>query len=210
MTKPKGGRGKKAPYSTKLMRVPLPMKNQVKELVERYQTYLSSGGDALNPSMLLGDSESINKYADSKLKGGRGKKAPYTAKLMRVPVPLANQVNSLLERYLGYISWGGNPAQPVSLLGEVKHINSLIKPINKLNKDVNKLNITQAEKGDKIVNNLNTQSANDLADSKTEQILEVIKKWELKVAQVSSSSPRWHFARKMLAQLQEVLVKENK
>ncbi len=210
MTKPKGGRGKKAPYSTKLMRVPLPMKNQVKELVERYQTYLSSGGDALNPSMLLGDSESINKYAGSKLKGGRGKKAPYTAKLMRVPVPLANQVNSLVERYLGYISLGGNPAEPESLLGEVKHINSLTKPVNKLNKDVNMFNITQTEKGDKVVNNLENQSVNDLADSKTEQILEVIKKWELKLAQVSSSSPRWHFARKMLTQLQEVLLEENK
>ena len=210
MTKPKGGRGKKAPYSTKLIRVPLPMKNQVKELVERYQTYLSSGGDALNPSMLLGDCESINKYAGSKLKGGRGKKAPYTAKLMRVPVPLANQVNSLLERYLGYISWGGNPVEPVSLLGEVKHINSLTKPVNKLNKDVNMFKVTQTEKADKVVNNLENQSVNDLADSKTEQILEVIKKWELKLAQVSSSSPRWYFARKMLAQLQEVLVGENK
>ena len=101
MTKPKGGRGKKAPYSTKLMRVPVPMKAQVKQLVDRYQNYLESGGDALNPPMLLGDSESVN---GSQPKGGRGKKAPLTAKLMRVPVPITNQVNQLIERYLGYIS----------------------------------------------------------------------------------------------------------
>ena len=101
MTKPKGGRGKKAPYQTKLMRVTVPMKTQVWQLVDRYQSYLASGADALNPPMLLGDSESIN---GSKPKGGRGKKAPYTAKLMRVPVPIANQVNRLIERYLGYIS----------------------------------------------------------------------------------------------------------
>ena len=73
MTKPKGGQGKKAPYQTKLMRVPVPMKTQVGQLVDRYQSYLASGGDALNPPMLLGDSESLH---GSKPKGGRGKKAP--------------------------------------------------------------------------------------------------------------------------------------
>ena len=56
---------------------------------------------------LLGDSEFVD---GSKPKGGRGKKAPYTAKLMRVPVPIANQVNQLIERYLGYLSkaWSGS------------------------------------------------------------------------------------------------------
>ena len=54
MTLPKGGRGKKAPYSTKLMRVPVPMKAQVLQLVDRYQSYLDSGGDALNSPGAVG------------------------------------------------------------------------------------------------------------------------------------------------------------
>ncbi len=218
MTKPKGGRGKKAPYSTKLMRVPVPMKPQVRQLVDRYQSYLTYGGDALNPSMLLGDSESLNNYAGSKLKGGRGKKAPYTATLMRVPVPLANQVNRLIERYLGYISLGGNPAEPASLLGEAKLINSLSKSVNMLvkgvnnlnNKDVNELSINERSKASKVVNDLKSKPVNDLANSNRERIEEVVKKWQLKMAEVNSSSPRWHFARKMLAELEEVLLEGNK
>ncbi len=155
MTKPKGGRGKKAPYSTKLMRVPVPMKTQVLQLVDRYQSYLSSGADALNPPMLLGDSESLH---GSKPKGGRGKKAPYTAKLMRVPVPIANQLNRLIERYLGYLSAGGQAAKPPLLLGELKLINSLG------NKGVNQLNVNQTEKAGKTVNSLESKPVNDLPD----------------------------------------------
>ena len=76
---------------------------------------------------LLGDSESVN---GSKPKGVRGKKAPLTAKLMRVPLPLANQVNQLIESYLGYLCTGGNVAEPPLLLGELKLINSLNKSVN--------------------------------------------------------------------------------
>ncbi len=201
MTKPKGGRGRKAPYQTKLMRVPVPMKAPVLQLVERYQSYLDSGGDALNPPMLLGDSESAN---GSKPKGGRGKKAPYTAKLMRVPVPIANQVNQLIERYLGYISSGGNAAEPPLLLGEVKLINNLG------DKNVNKLAVKQSEKVEKIVNSLESKPVNVLPDSNRERISELVHKWELKAAETSSSSPRWYFARKILAELQEVLAEGNR
>ncbi|MGK7914589.1 MAG: hypothetical protein AB4038_03460, partial [Prochloraceae cyanobacterium] len=163
MTKPKGGRGKKAPYQTKLMRVPVPMKTQVLQLVDRYQIYLDSGGDALNPPMLLGDSESLH---GSKPKGGRGKKAPYTAKLMRVPVPIANQVNQLIDRYFGYLSSGGLAAEPPLLLGEAKLINSLG------DKSVTKLAVKQSEKVEKIVNSLESKPVNDLADSNRERISE--------------------------------------
>ena len=38
MVKPVGGRGKKAPYQTIQMRVPLPLKSKVEELVEQYRT----------------------------------------------------------------------------------------------------------------------------------------------------------------------------
>lgn len=44
MPKPKGGRGQKARYQTKLMRVPMPLQ-QINELV-RYQDYLDANPEA--------------------------------------------------------------------------------------------------------------------------------------------------------------------
>ncbi len=183
------------------MRVTVPMKTQVGQLADRYQSYLASGGDALNPPMLLGDSESAN---GSKPKGVRGKKAPLTAKLMRVPVPIANQVNQLIERYLGYLSSGSFSAEPPLLLGELKLIDSLSY------KDVNELNVTQTQHADKDVNSLEIKLVNVLSDSNRERISELVNKWELKAAETSSSSPRWYFARKILAELQEVLAEGNR
>lgn len=40
MVKPTGGRGKKAPYQTMQMRIPLPIKSEVEELVERYRSLI--------------------------------------------------------------------------------------------------------------------------------------------------------------------------
>lgn len=37
MTKPVGGRGKKAPYETTVIRVPLPMVPQVEQMIEDYR-----------------------------------------------------------------------------------------------------------------------------------------------------------------------------
>lgn len=53
MPKPKGGRGYKAPYETKQVRIPQPVESQISELVERYQDYLATGGSASNPPQLL-------------------------------------------------------------------------------------------------------------------------------------------------------------
>jgi hypothetical protein len=53
MVKPKGGRGYKAPYTTKQVRIPEPISEQVDQLVERYQDYLSTGGHPSNPPQLL-------------------------------------------------------------------------------------------------------------------------------------------------------------
>lgn len=47
--KPKGGRGKKAPYDTKLMRVPEPIAPQVDALGLQYQEFIAAGGDPANP-----------------------------------------------------------------------------------------------------------------------------------------------------------------
>jgi hypothetical protein len=51
--KPKGGRGKKAPYDTKLMRVPKPIAAQVELLSSQYQEFLVAGGDPANPPLFL-------------------------------------------------------------------------------------------------------------------------------------------------------------
>ncbi len=40
MDKPKGGRGKTAPYETKQMRVPEPLEPQIQELVSRYRSWI--------------------------------------------------------------------------------------------------------------------------------------------------------------------------
>ncbi len=53
MPKPKGGRGKAAPYDTKLMRVPVPLSDQAQQLIERYQDFIAGGGEAYAPPPLL-------------------------------------------------------------------------------------------------------------------------------------------------------------
>lgn len=45
MTKPMGGRGKRAPYETTHMRVPLPLKNQIEQLIEDYRLSILDGID---------------------------------------------------------------------------------------------------------------------------------------------------------------------
>ncbi|HEY9838049.1 MAG TPA: hypothetical protein V6D27_14265 [Vampirovibrionales bacterium] len=49
MVQPKGGRGKKAPYQTKQMRVPVPVELQVMQLCERYREFVESGGNPEEP-----------------------------------------------------------------------------------------------------------------------------------------------------------------
>jgi FtsZ-binding cell division protein ZapB len=45
----KGGRGHTAPYQTCMVRVPVPVKNQVEELTEKYREFINEGGETLNP-----------------------------------------------------------------------------------------------------------------------------------------------------------------
>ena len=49
MSKPVGGRGKKAPYETQQMRVPVPVKEEVNELITDYRESLHNrGGSRIN------------------------------------------------------------------------------------------------------------------------------------------------------------------
>jgi hypothetical protein len=53
MGQQKGGRGKKAPYVSKLMRVPEPIARQVEDLCQQYQDFLASGGDPISAPCFL-------------------------------------------------------------------------------------------------------------------------------------------------------------
>lgn len=57
MQKPKGGRGKTAPYETKQMRIPIALEPQIQELIARYREWISQSGPSVvgmnNPPRLL-------------------------------------------------------------------------------------------------------------------------------------------------------------
>lgn len=50
--------------------------------------------------------------------GGRGKKAQYDTKLVRIPEPLEYQVGELKSRYYGFVDGGGDPSKPVNWIKE--------------------------------------------------------------------------------------------
>ena len=49
----KGGRGKKAPYETKLMRVPVPLEEQIQEMIAQYQKHIDEGRDVNTPPTVV-------------------------------------------------------------------------------------------------------------------------------------------------------------
>jgi hypothetical protein len=49
----KGGRGKTAPYDSKLVRIPTPIENQVSQLANQYRQWVESGGNAYDPPQFL-------------------------------------------------------------------------------------------------------------------------------------------------------------
>ena len=59
MAKPIGGRGKAAPYETKLVRIPDTLEPQVNQLKDLYYKHLDEGGDPFNPvNWLMSEGES--------------------------------------------------------------------------------------------------------------------------------------------------------
>lgn len=58
MTKPMGGRGKRAPYETTHMRVPLPLKSQIEQLIEDYRLSVLEGIES-QPSELTPIEEAL-------------------------------------------------------------------------------------------------------------------------------------------------------
>lgn len=64
MPKPKGGRGKAAPYQTRQVRVPEPIINQVDQLIEMYQDHIASGGDSEYPPNFIQNNKPVDKFID--------------------------------------------------------------------------------------------------------------------------------------------------
>ena len=62
MTKPIGGRGKKAPYETTHLRIPIPIKPQIESMIEAYRLSVIDGIDSPNSDLLpLGDAIELSK-----------------------------------------------------------------------------------------------------------------------------------------------------
>jgi hypothetical protein len=67
MVKPKGGRGLKAPYESTHLRVPVPLKDEIERLIEKYRESVLTGIDSDNQPGLC-DYEQAVEYANSILK----------------------------------------------------------------------------------------------------------------------------------------------
>lgn len=65
MDKPKGGRGIRAPYESTHVRVPVPIKDRVEELIEQYRT----GGLKLADELTREDHRLANEYRQKLLTG---------------------------------------------------------------------------------------------------------------------------------------------
>jgi hypothetical protein len=62
----------------------------------------------------------------NKPKGGRGHKAPYETHQIRVPDPIALQVNALIDLYQDYRAAGGDPMKPPHFLAGEKPVDKFI------------------------------------------------------------------------------------
>lgn len=69
MVRPKGGRGNLAPYETKLIRVPIPIEEQVQELISRYHHWMSflDGVPTSTPYLLDKAVNDLKKRQDKEL-----------------------------------------------------------------------------------------------------------------------------------------------
>ena len=106
-----------------------------------------------------------------KPKGGRGKKASYNTKLVRIPVPLAEQVNQLVDRYQEFVAEGGQPLSPPILLDQ-KPVNKIILPFDKSVNDLSSLPKLLPSTGD-LLNKLRSHNKKSQATYSVSQIDEV-------------------------------------
>lgn len=73
-----GGRGKKAPYKTHVMRVPEPLKEQVQYLIDNYRNSLTLNKNDKNDIILL-SKDNLKKEIESILKKRKSAKISFEA-----------------------------------------------------------------------------------------------------------------------------------
>jgi hypothetical protein len=78
MNKPKGGRGKRVPYSSVTVRVPEELKAQVEELVEAYRLFILEGIETDQGLLPIDQAKALAK----ELLGGRSTRKDMAAKLI--------------------------------------------------------------------------------------------------------------------------------
>ena len=99
-------------------------------------------------------------------KGGRGKKAPYETQQMRVPIPIKDQVNSLITKFRGDVLDDNNLVETVdnsqlsleleSLQSEIQNLKTALEVI-----EAEKLNVSTAlQEANQLVENLSTALVN--------------------------------------------------
>jgi hypothetical protein len=94
MDKPVGGRGKKAPYQTTHIRVPIPVKAQVEKLIEEYR--LSGTTQVKSDSQQVISLEDAKKLSKKLLKA-KTKNVESHAKLLTAIYGLQVSVSDLLD-----------------------------------------------------------------------------------------------------------------
>lgn len=117
MDKLKGGRGKTAPYDTKLMRVPVGLEEQVQELIERYRHWVFNGNTIVgtdNPPRLL-DAAVTNKPVNN---------LPELEELRSQLEQAQGEANACLD---SATQWQAISEQAHSLLDGLKGENSQLK-----------------------------------------------------------------------------------
>lgn len=99
-------------------------------------------------------------------KGGRGKKAPYETQQMRVPIPIKDQVNSLIAKFRGEVLDDNNLLEPVNNSHLSLELESLQSEIQKLKtalevNEAEKLNLSTAlQEANQQITNLSTALIN--------------------------------------------------
>lgn len=95
----KGGRGKRAPYVCITVRVPVPVREQVFELLSRYHQYLQSpDADATNPPNFIATDKPMTGIVDEPIHNAVTVKTHTTQEIEEVTVPqLAIKLNETVR-----------------------------------------------------------------------------------------------------------------
>lgn len=131
MTKPKGGRGKAAPYDTRQVRVPEPIISQCHELIERYQSYIADGGQPLEPPRFLDvGHKAVNNFTQAQ-----------EVEQLKAQIAQLEESHKLVDKYRQRVE------ELTKELVEVKNERDQLKPVDNFNRleTSNQQLLTQAE-----------------------------------------------------------------